>query len=180
MDEPDPEVVAAARGGDLGAFERLVRRYQGDVWRMSLYLLHDQDLASDVTQDTFVRAFRFLDRYRGESRFTVWLLAIARNCATDELRRKQRRERVKERVVAQPKNPGADLSSALEVREAVASLELELREPVVLIDMFGMSYAEVSRMCGVPIGTIKSRMHRARALLAEALDVDVGGALDEG
>lgn len=180
MDEPDPEVIAAARSGDLGAFERLVRRYQADIWRMCLYLLHDEDLASDVTQDTFVRAFRFLGRYRGEARFTAWLLSIARHCAVDEMRRKQRRERVTERASAQPRPPATDISASLEVREAVAALDPELREPIVLIDMFGMTYAEVSRMCGAPVGTIKSRMHRARSLLAEALDVDVGGATDEG
>lgn len=181
MDEPDPPIVAAARAGDLAAFERLVRRYQGDVWRLCLHLLHDEDLASDAAQDAFVRAFRFLHRYRGESRFTTWLFSIARHCAMDELRKKQRRDRIRARASHQRQPPPPDMAIPLEVREAVAALDLELREPVVLIDMFGMSYAEVSRMSGLPVGTIKSRMHRARSLLMGTLHApDAEEATDEG
>ena len=73
MEEPDPQVVAAAGRGDVAAFEILVRRYQGDVWRLAVHLLHDESLADDVTQEAFVRAFRFLPRYRGEAKFSTWL-----------------------------------------------------------------------------------------------------------
>jgi RNA polymerase sigma-70 factor (ECF subfamily) len=176
VDEPDPEVVAAARGGSLGAFELLVRRYQADVWRLAFHLLHDQALADDVTQDAFMRAFRFLGRYRGRSRFSTWLFSITRNCAMDELRRQGRRRRAAGRAQAGEPAVSTDTSSGIEVREALAALPMDLREPVVMIDMFGMSYREVASMLRIPQGTVKSRVHRARAALVEALGDRTKGA----
>jgi RNA polymerase sigma-70 factor, ECF subfamily len=169
LDEPDPLVVAAARAGDLGAFERLVRRYQGDVWRLVFHLLHDESRSDDVTQDAFVRAFRFLGRYRGDSKFSTWLFTIARNCAVDEMRRSARQSRIARRADFEPGRPLSDQTAGIEVREALAALPMDLREPVVMIDMFGISYREVAEMLRVPEGTVKSRVHRARELLVEAL-----------
>ena len=169
MDEPDPGVVGAARSGDIGAFENLVRLYQGHVWRLALHLLHDPDLAADATQEAFVRAYRFLPRYRGESKFSTWLFSIARNCALDEARRASRRKRIVDRAEAQPAPGFRDAGVAVEVREAVGALPLDLREPVVMIDMFGISYREVASILKVPEGTIKSRVHRAREILVESL-----------
>ena len=180
MDEPDPQVVDAARRGDLGAFERLVRRYQGDVWRLSVHLVHDETLADDVTQNAFVRAFRFLPRYRGESKFSTWLFTIARNCAVDELRRTSRQDRIVRRADAQPDRAPPDHTTRIEVREALGDLPPNLREPVVLIDMFGMSYQEVARVLGIPQGTVKSRVHRARELLAAALRPEPERGAGEG
>ena len=179
MDEPDPQVVGAASRGDLGAFEQLVRRYQPDVWRLAYHLLHDESAAEDATQDAFVRAYRFLPRYRGDSKFSTWLFSIGRNCAFDELRRMQRRRRVNDAVGAQPLAAQPEHTIALEVREAVAALPLELREPVILIDMFGVSYREVARMLEIPEGTIKSRMHKARRLLVESLGPGAEGSIGE-
>jgi RNA polymerase sigma-70 factor (ECF subfamily) len=169
VQEPDPQLIAAARRGDLHAFEQLVRRFQGDVWRLSFHLVRDETLADDITQNAFVRVFRFLPRYRGDSKFTTWLFSIARNCALDEIRRSQRLKRTAEALRAEPETPQREVGLALEVREALANLPLELREPVVLIDMFGTPYAEVATILKTPVGTIKSRVHRARALLAEAM-----------
>src|SRR5919106_2066259 len=168
VDDPDPKVVAAARGGDIGAFEILVRRYQGDVWRLCYHLLRNEAAADDATQDAFVRAFRFLSRYRGDSKFSTWLFQVARNCAVDEIRRAGRRSTLARRVEG-PEVPAPDSTLGIEVREAVASLAMDLREPVVLIDVFGLSYHEVSDILGLPEGTVKSRVHRARTLLAAAL-----------
>jgi RNA polymerase sigma-70 factor, ECF subfamily len=167
--EPEPHTIASARAGDLGAFETLVRHYQGDVWRLSFHLIRDEGLADDVTQEAFVRAYRFLPRYRWEAKFSTWLFSIARNCARDELRRAGRRRSLAERLVREPGRVAHDHSLHLEVREAVAALPLELREPVVLIDMFGVSYREVAFVLSLPVGTVKSRVHRARAALAAAL-----------
>ena len=172
MQEPDPQAVARAAEGDVAAFEELVRRYQGDVWRLACRLLGDDSLADDVTQDAFVRAYRFLPRYRGDARFPTWLFTIARNCALDELRRRQRRRALAQRAGAEQPAVTGEQPPVLEVREALARLPLELREPVVLIDMFGVSYREVADMVGAPVGTIKSRVHRARWLLARALAPD--------
>ena len=79
MQDPDPRTVLRARSGDVGAFEELVRAHQGEVYRFVWHLTRDRTLAEDITQDTFLRAFRFIGGYRGEQRFGSWLFAIARN-----------------------------------------------------------------------------------------------------
>jgi RNA polymerase sigma-70 factor (ECF subfamily) len=168
VNEPDPQDVDAARRGDTRAFARLVRTYQADVWRFAYQILGDRDLADDVAQDAFVRAFRFLRRYRGDARFSTWLFSITRNCAMDELRRSARRARIEVRATAE-RQISSDLRLRVEVREALAGLPLDLRAPVVLIDMFGLSYREVASVLGLAEGTVKSRVHRARHTLAEAL-----------
>ena len=175
MEEPDPRIVAAARSGDLDAFASLIRRYQPDVLRFIRHLARDPTNVEDIAQDTFVRVFRSLHRYRGDSRFTTWLFSIARNCAIDEARRGGRRQRLEQRVAGQdpPAMDEASGSSALEVREALASLPLELLEPVVMVDAFGLSYREVAGIVGVAEGTIKSRIHRARRELVAMLGEEV-------
>lgn len=169
MDEPDPPLVDAARHGDLRAFERLVVAYQADVWRLAWHLVHDATMADDVTQEAFIRAYRFLPGYRGEAKFSTWLFSVTRTCAVDELRRAGRYRKITDTIEAQPLRAASDYTIAVEVREALAALPLELREPIVLIDMFGVSYGEVARMLKVREGTIKSRVHRGRELLAAAL-----------
>ena len=169
MDEPDPQLVTAARAGDLDAFAELVARYQGHVWRLSFHLVRNETVADDVTQDAFVRAYRFLARYRGEAKFSTWLFSITRNCALDELRRAERRRRLSDELGRDATERVTDHSVRLEVAEALGVLPVELREPIVLIDMFGTSYKEVAGILGVPVGTVKSRVHRGRELLADAL-----------
>ena len=179
MYEPDPQLVAAARRGDLGAFETLVHRYQGDIWRLCFSLVRDETLADDICQEAFLRAFRFLRRYRGQSKFSTWLFSIARNCARDEMRRAGRRRRTLDAYGSEASVSESDPSAAIEVREALAELTPDLRECEVLIDMFGMSYQEVSRIVRAPVGTVKSRVHRARSLLAERLGPSAGEVSDE-
>lgn len=184
MEEPDPQVVNAARGGDTRAFEELVQRYQGDVWRLCRHLLGDWAAADDATQEAFVRAFRFLGLDRGESKFSTWLFSIARNCARDELRRAGRRQRVAESATRDAERdlgraPG-DETVGVEVKEALLALPLELREPIVLIDLLGTSYKEVASLLGVPQGTIKSRVHRGREILASLLAPGPEEATREG
>jgi RNA polymerase sigma-70 factor (ECF subfamily) len=179
VEEPEPQVIGAARTGDSGAFETLVRSYQADVWRLTYQLVRDRSLADDITQDAFLRAFRFLPRFRGEAKFSTWLFTIARNCARDELRRAGRR-RTLEHTLEQAEQPRpSEPGLWVEIREAVAGLSLELREPLVLIDMFGLSYSEVGMILELPLGTVKSRVHRARHLLAEHLAGDLERAQGE-
>lgn len=170
VDEPDPRVVEAARRGDVVAFEELVRAYQPAAWRLCFHLLGDAEAANDVAQDAFVRVYRFLPRYRGDSKFGTWLFSIVRRCAIDEIRRSTRRKRISDRLRAGSfADDRGDEGTAIEVREAVAELPLELREPVVLIDMLGETYRDVATVLGVPVGTVKSRVHRARQSLLESL-----------
>ena len=179
MEEPDPQIIHAARSGDTAAFEQLVRRYQADVWRLSLHLLRDETLADDVTQDAFVRAFRFLKRYRGDSKFSTWLFSIARNCAMDELRRAGRRKKMALRLDAERQPLPADVSLGFEIRDAMAALPQELREAMVLIDVFGLAYRDAARVLGVPERTVKSRVHRARESVAQILRPMEPGVTDE-
>ena len=169
MNEPDPDVVRAAQRGDVRAFEQLVRAFQGEIWRLCVQLLRDESLAHDVTQESFVRAYRFLPRYRGDAKFSTWLFSISRNCALDEIRRAGRRKRVRDRLEAEPSRLQSDPTVAIEVRESLEALSLDLREPVIFIDMFGCSYNEVARILDLPVGTVKSRVHRARGQLASLL-----------
>lgn len=169
MEEPDPQLIAAARSGDLHSFETLVRRYQSSVYRFVVHLTSDPSLAEDITQETFVKAFRSLRRYRGESRFTTWLFTIARNCTVDDARAAARRARLSQNIQHDRVATTSDSSGAFELREAIADLPAELAEPLLLIDLFGFSYAEVAALSDAPEGTIKSRVHRARRRLIVAL-----------
>lgn len=167
VQEPDPRTVEAARRGDIAAFEEIVRAFQADVWRFVFHLARDESLADDVTQDAFIKAFRNIGRYRGDSRFSTWLLAIARNCAMDEFRRSGRRRKLEDEMERQPRPSEHDQTRSYDIREALKTLSLDVREPLVMIDLFGLSYRDVSDLLGVPVGTVKSRVHRARLLLAE-------------
>lgn len=176
MEEPDPKVVRAAAGGDVAAFTDLMATTQGHVWRFVRHLLGDDEAAADVTQETFVRVHRSLGTFRHEARFSTWLLRIARNAATDELRRRAARQRM-EAAVPRPR-PAADASLGAEVRAAVASLPPRLREAFVLVEVFGRPYAEAAEVLGVPTGTVKSRVFRARVELVRWFDQ--GRAAEEG
>jgi RNA polymerase sigma-70 factor, ECF subfamily len=172
LQEPEPRIVAAARRGEIPAFEALVRMYQPYVWRLTLHLLGDEQMAADATQNTFLKAFRAVRRFHGRSKFSTWLISIARNCAHDELRQKERTLRVVRAARADPSaRPSTrDEGAISEVRDALAHLSVELREPVMLIDMLGFSYREASEVLGVREGTIKSRVHRARSALVLSLE----------
>jgi RNA polymerase sigma-70 factor (ECF subfamily) len=172
--EPEPETVRRARAGDPVAFEELVRAHQADVYRLALHLVRDRQTAEDVTQEAFLHAYRSLRRFRGQSRFSTWLYRITRNCAVDAIRRRERQRRLAERVTDDRQEPDPSLRAALS--SAVEGLPPELREGFVLIEVFGLSYREAAQVLGVFPGTLKSRMHRARHLLIQALqseeDVD--------
>jgi RNA polymerase sigma-70 factor (ECF subfamily) len=172
--DPDPRTLARAREGDLGAFEELVRQYQADVWRFAQHFTRDRALAEDVTQEAFLRAFRFLGSFRGDAKFTSWLFRIARNCAMDAIR---------SRTVHLEKDPPppagpTDPQARLELHTALAAVSEDHREPFLLIEVFGLSYQEAADVLGVRVGTVKSRMHRARKAMMDALAVeeDAGGS----
>jgi len=172
VQDPDPRTLVRAREGDLAAFEELVRTYQADVWRFALHLTRDRSMADDVTQDTFLRAFRFLRTFRGESKFTSWLFRIARNCGMDALRARRAHF---EREQTPPTGP-SDPEMRAELAEALRSVSEEHREPFLLIEVFGLSYREAADVLQLKLGTVKSRMHRARQALMGALAVNEGDA----
>ncbi len=175
MDEPDPVVVQAAATGDRDAFAELVRHCQTDVWRFLCHLVGDPERAAELAQDTFVRAYRGLPGYRFESRFSSWLLRIARNLAIDDMRAQRRRDQRDRhlRVRALRADEGRAPSIAEqrhELQAALDSLSPRLREPFVLVEVLGMTYREVASILNVPEGTVKSRVFHARRDLVAWFD----------
>jgi RNA polymerase sigma-70 factor, ECF subfamily len=176
--EPEPEVVRRAQAGDLEAFERIVRHCQASAWFLAYMLTRDPSAADDVVQDAFVRAYVAIRSYRNQWKFTSWLMQIVRNCAMDHHRRSKRLGAALERAgrpVTEATMPPIEERSRID--DAVRTLPPQLREPFVVIEMLGYSYEETSVILGVPIGTLKSRMHRARAALVRALSEEATDAM---
>ncbi|HSS09698.1 MAG TPA: RNA polymerase sigma factor [Acidimicrobiales bacterium] len=163
MEEPEPATIRAATAGDLDAFEDIVRAYQVPVWRFLRQLLGDASLAEDVTQETFVRVFERLASFSGRSKFSTWLLQVARNAGTDALRRRARHHRLTEALPVPRPVAAADSGSELVV--ALQSLSAKLREAVLVVEIFGMSYREAASVLAVPEGTVKSRVAEGRRQL---------------
>src|SRR4051812_41394269 len=130
--------------------------------------MRDRTAAEDVTQDAFIRAFRFLRSYRGDSPFSSWMMRIVRNCAMDSLRA-QKRHATRQEDDRPRAGSVADPVARAELDAALNAVSPEHREPFLLIEIFGLSYAEVADVLGIRVGTVKSRMHRARAALCRAL-----------
>jgi len=183
MDEP--ALIRDAQHGDLDAFNTLVLAYQDIVYNTALRILGDEDLAADASQEAFISAFRALNSYRGGS-FRAWLLRTVTNACYDELRRKQRRpttplepeagdgdEVETPRWLADPNaSPEEQLDQAeLEhaIQHCLENLPIYFRTVVVLADIQGLDYSEVAAAVKKPLGTIKSRLARARLRLRECL-----------
>lgn len=175
----DEEITAyalAAGRGDADAIAEFVRATQADVWRYVAYLV-DRGAADDLTQETYLRALRGLKSFRGDTAARVWLLTIARRTVVDHFRRQGRRPPV---TASLDSTPGAervgpvlaDPAGGVALRGLVERLDPDKRSAFVLTQLTGLSYAEAAETCGVPVGTIRSRVARARedllAWLAEA------------
>jgi RNA polymerase sigma-70 factor (ECF subfamily) len=183
MDEP--ALIREAQRGSLDAFNSLVLAYQDALYNTALRILSDEDLAADATQEAFISAFRALNSYRGGS-FKAWLLRTVTNACYDELRRRKRRpttplepetedgeEMETPRWLADPSaSPEEQLDQAeLEhaIQHCLDGLPTDFKTVVVLADIQGLDYSEVARAAHVPLGTIKSRLARARMRLRECL-----------
>ena len=169
MRDPDPRTVARAREGDLAAFEELVRLLQADVYAFAWHLTRDRTLAEDVTQDAFIRAFRFLKGFRGEQRFGSWLFRIVRNCAMDALRGRSRWTAL---LGDGPERSVSDPTARIQLDAALRAVSAEHREAFLLVEVFGLSYQEAADVLAVAVGTVKSRMFRARKALCDAIADD--------
>jgi RNA polymerase sigma-70 factor (ECF subfamily) len=166
MDDFDELTAVAlrARRGDAAAAAAFVRATQADVWRLCAHL-GSPGTADDLTQDTYARAFASLHRFLGRSSARTWLLSIARRVCADAVRSAQRERRL------DPPAPRAvgDPAASVAMRALVAGLEPERRDAFVLTQVVGLSYAEAADVCSCPVGTIRSRVARARADLVDAL-----------
>jgi|EndMetStandDraft_3_1072993.scaffolds.fasta_scaffold180035_2 RNA polymerase sigma-70 factor (ECF subfamily) len=175
VQEPDPQVIRAAAQQDQAAFSELVRAYQAHVWRFLRHLLGDDALAEDVTQETFIRVYRKLHTFEFRSKFSTWILNVARNAGTDELRARQRRARLVDRLSV-PEPPQRDPSLRVEIAAAIDGLTPKLRETLLLVELFGFTYRETAEVLGIPEGTAKRRVFDARKQLA--VELLEGGAAD--
>ncbi|WP_019075001.1 sigma-70 family RNA polymerase sigma factor [Streptomyces hokutonensis] len=175
---PDEAITAwalAARSGDADAVEHFVRALQRDVQRYVAHLCGDPQAADDLTQDTFLRALGSLHRFEGRSSARTWLLSIARRAVIDSYRYAAARPRLSDVPdwqlaieLAQPIDlPGFDDGVAL--LDLLASLPDERREAFILTQMLGLPYAEAAEASDCPIGTVRSRVARARATLTDLL-----------
>ena len=160
----------AARGGDRVAFAGFVRQTQGDVWRLCAHLV-DPGSADDLTQETYLRAVTAIGRFRGDSSAKTWLLTIARRVCADSVRRRTRRRRALLRRGPEPEVV-ASQSGHVELQEVMATLSPDRRAAFTLTQVLGLSYEEAAEVVACPVGTIRSRVARARADLVAALAAD--------
>jgi RNA polymerase sigma-70 factor (ECF subfamily) len=161
-----------AREGDRAAAGEFVAVTQHQVWRLLVHLA-DPSVAEELAQETYERALGALRRYRGDAPARSWLLSIARRVAADHLRRRARRP-VSPASLAEDDRPfgqapGSDPAESVAVRHALDALAAERREAFVLTQVLGLPYDEAAAVVGCPIGTIRSRVARARADLVAAL-----------
>ena len=178
-------LINAAQKGDLDSFNSLILHYQDSVFNTALRILGDEDLAQDAAQETFISAFRCILSFRGGS-FKAWITRTVINACYDELRRQKRRpttplepetrdgeEMDSPKWLADPNMTPAEKSEADELEHAIQhcleTLPTNFRTVVVLADIQGLDYSEVAAAARVPLGTIKSRLARARLRLRECL-----------
>jgi RNA polymerase sigma-70 factor (ECF subfamily) len=178
MTEIDHAVLRRARRGDQRAFATLVRHYDPGLRALAFRLLGDRDRMDDALQEAYIRAFRALPRFRGDSAPGTWLYRIAYNACVDELQRDRSvvsLDSIRERP--DPRPGAADtLPARRSLAEALARLEPADRAAVLLVDAQGFDYRSAGEVLGVPEGTIASRLNRARAALRQALDTRTEGA----
>ena len=186
--DADALLVDRVKHGDTGAFEMLVVKYQRRIERLISRMVRDADLVQDIAQETFIRAYRALPQFRGESAFYTWLYRIAINTAKKALVDMRRDPLVPEGALVAQDNadetsrleseltdgetPEAILASkevAAAVNAAIEALSEDLRQAIVLREIEGLSYEEISDVMKCPIGTVRSRIFRARESIAARL-----------
>jgi RNA polymerase sigma-70 factor (ECF subfamily) len=185
VSDDDREAVRRVQAGDSEAFEPLVEKYKRKVFRLAHQVLRDQEEALDVAQEAFVKAYRALPAFKGDSAFYTWLFRITMNVALD--RKRQRMARAKslggedvapeewERTASSTEPGPEDVATGVERRERIKSALDSLSEPhrniIILSDIEGLQYREIAEVLGIPMGTVMSRLHHARKRLREVLGV---------
>jgi RNA polymerase sigma-70 factor (ECF subfamily) len=184
MANEEQRIVEAGQRGDVEAFNQLVRLYEGRVYNLCYRMLGDADAAADVTQDTFISAYRNLNKFRGGV-FRSWLLRIATNACYDALRARKRRPAVSLDAAqeADDDGPAFDIADPAEspddtalrrelaaaIQRGIAELPEDQRIVVILSDVQGLAYEEIAVVTNTNLGTVKSRLSRARARLRDIL-----------
>ena len=186
---PDADVVALAQRGQEAAFRELIRRYERPVYSLIYRMVRDAAAAEDLAQDAFIKVLNHLDRYRPEFKFSSWLFKIANNVAIDHLRRRQPDLRsidgspdattaeAIEATSIELADDGESPLDALTARELGAAIEAaigrlrpEYRQCILLRHVEGRSYEEIAATLDLPLGTVKTYIHRARIQLRDLLE----------
>jgi RNA polymerase sigma-70 factor, ECF subfamily len=176
MHPSDSDLVRVAIAGDLRGFELIVERYRDVVLRVAARIAGDED-AEDVAQDAFLRAYHRLARWRGDGEFRTWLLRIAHNAALDNVASRRSGDvQFADTAADEPDAPERTPAARLEAVERRRRLDLKLkalspphRTVLVLRDVEGLSYNEIADVAGMPVGSVKARLHRARAEFVDVL-----------
>ena len=189
IDDVDAQLVARAKSGDTRAFEMLVVKYQRRIERLIARMVRDVDLVQDIAQESFIRAYRAMPQFRGDSAFYTWLYRIAVNTAKKALGDLKRDPLVTEsarassnddddetsrveRELTDGETPEALLATkdiAQAVNAAIEALSDDLRQAITLREIEGLSYEEIAELMNCPIGTVRSRIFRARESIAQRL-----------
>ena len=172
--EPDDsELVRRYVEGDTASFEILVRRHERRVYNVAYRMLSREDDARDAAQDAFMTALRKLSSFRGEAAFTTWIHRVTVNACYDILRRRQREpitdSAEESEPTAAPFDHAEATAQAIDVQRALARIPDDFRAALILHDVQDLPYEDVAAVLRVPIGTVKSRIHRGRVALARAL-----------
>jgi RNA polymerase sigma-70 factor (ECF subfamily) len=172
-DAPDTDLVARAAGGDEGAFRVLVKRHERRVYNLAFRMLGREEDARDAAQDAFLSAYRRLSTFRGDAAFGTWLHRITVNASFDILRKRKDEPALREEM-PEPK-PAADhgdrAAAAVDVQRALLGVAVEYRAVVVLHDLLGRGFEDIAEALDVPVGTVKSRLHRGRVAMGRVLGV---------
>jgi RNA polymerase sigma-70 factor (ECF subfamily) len=178
----DKKLVKRVQKGDKGAFDLLVLKYQHKIVNLVMRYVRDPELALDITQEAFIKAYRALPRFRGDSAFYTWMYRIAVNTAKNHLAAQRRRPMDVELDLQDPEQydlhsklketdtpEGVTLGKELQetVERAIAALPEDLRTAIILRELEGMSYEEIAQTMECPVGTVRSRIFRARDAIAK-------------
>jgi RNA polymerase sigma-70 factor, ECF subfamily len=185
----DQEVVGWAREGHESAYRELVHRYERPIFSLIYRMVRDRERAEDLAQETFVKVLNAIDTYRPEYKFSSWIFKIANNAAIDHLRRKEldtlsldgapdavtaeRREGTSLQLSDNTETPLEELEArelGTQIERAIDQLRPEYKSCILLRHVEGYAYEEIAEMLGLPLGTVKTYIHRARAQLRETLE----------
>jgi RNA polymerase sigma-70 factor (ECF subfamily) len=188
MPSTDEELVALSQGGDTESFNQLILRWERPIYALAYRTIGREEEARDVCQETFLRAYRALPRFRGQAKFSSWLYRIALNLCRDWMRRERRAPTIQppENVdlldlaaAAEPSEPIEDLVARRDlsrlVEQAMAQLPEEQRTAIVLKEYHGLTFQEIADVVGCPLSTVKTRLYQGLTVLRRELAKSAGG-----
>lgn len=182
MSDNEMILLEKAVKGDIESFEILIRKYQKFAFNIALNYLKNVEEAEDATQEALIKAFRYLKNFHMESKFSTWLYRIVINTCKDELRKKSRNQKVVnidseetyvdeiEDMTYEPLKEIEEKEISNNLKEAVNSLKTKYKEVIILCDINGMSYNEISDILEIPVGTVRSRINRGRLTLRKIIN----------